>query len=81
MKTFDKVGKMENMIYRTKRNGNGKFDSLTVCHDVRQATYRIDDYFVNKDCRIITFAQMQAIRRDLEKNGYKVFVLYGWERH
>lgn len=69
---------MGNAIFRTRRNHHGKFDSLTVCHDIKQAIYRLEDSFINS-CKIVTFAQLQKIRNDLEKNGYKVFVSYGWE--
>lgn len=40
---------MENAIYRTRRNKYGKFTSLTITANVKQAILRFGDSFINTE--------------------------------
>ena len=40
---------MENAIYRTRRNKYGKFTSLTITANVKQAILRFGDSFMNTE--------------------------------
>ena len=68
---------MDNTIYRTRRDSNGKFDSLEINHDSKQAVYRFNDSFINK-CNVVSYAKLQDIRRQAEKDGYEVIGWNSW---
>ena len=63
-----------NRIYRTRRDRNGKFDSMTVNQDTKQVCVRHNDSFINR-VTVVSMENFKSLEEQFRNEGYEIINL------